>query len=265
MRRTYDEIVELFHQEQMRYDQDLEAFEKSLKIKRKETADLESMRRDADHAKELVRTELVKIEERISSDRKFRADDIQARKELVKREMESSQMLEIKSLMTNNAPVTNASVVSPSTEADVERERALARMEEQLRRVKEATGVSDINEVLGKLAKQKETHAQLTELRDTSEKRLKGLRYTALTLTAEMQEARLTAEAKRAHGKRIVEQLELQLPEQRRNVESAKRKLERKLASLTKVRSGVSHLATILHHVLVCSCHWGARHQKTCM
>ncbi|KAL7751061.1 hypothetical protein RI367_003641 [Sorochytrium milnesiophthora] len=250
VRKTYDEIVELFHQEQLRYDRDLETFEKTLKVKRKEAADLESMRRDADHAKEMVRTELVKIEERITADRKFRSEDLQRRKEAAKHEMESSQMLEIKSLMTTNVPVTNVNVVNPSTEADVERERKLQEMEERLRRVKEATGVSDLNEVLDKLTKQKETHAQLTDLRDNCERRLKGLRETKKNLHKELEEARLNAEGKHANGKKVFEQMEAQLRMEVRKAESSKRNLERELAVLAKIKSGVAHLATTLNHVL---------------
>ena len=55
VRKTYEQIVKRLEEERLTFDNQLSAFERSLKAKKQDANDLEMMSRDANHAKEVAR------------------------------------------------------------------------------------------------------------------------------------------------------------------------------------------------------------------
>lgn len=84
IKKTYEQIIKLLQEERVRFDTQLQAFEKTLKTKRQDVQELEVMSRDANHAKEVARAELIKFEATVNEERKQREKEVQDLKELIK-------------------------------------------------------------------------------------------------------------------------------------------------------------------------------------
>ena len=90
IRKTYELIVKRLQEERLNFDNQLANFEKTIRAKKQDASELEMMSRDANHAKEVAKTELARFEQQISEERKQREKDLTARKELVKSKLEEN-------------------------------------------------------------------------------------------------------------------------------------------------------------------------------
>jgi DNA repair exonuclease SbcCD ATPase subunit len=91
VRKIYEQIVKKLEQERLTFDGQLQQFERTLKSKKEDAKQLESMSRDANHAKELAKAELAKIESQIQEERKAREKTLIVRRELVKQRQQELQ------------------------------------------------------------------------------------------------------------------------------------------------------------------------------
>ena len=90
-------------------------------------------------------------------------------------------------------------------------EKKLAEYEEIMRLIKEATGVSDISEVIAKFQSQGETHAQLSQLQKANEAKIAELKEKKGQLQVENEEMKFTGQSKYAHSQRTLEEFEAHL------------------------------------------------------
>jgi chromosome segregation ATPase len=96
IKKTYDQIVKKLHDERLTFDNQLAHFERMLRDRKQDAAELEMMSRDANHAKDVAKAELARFEQQINEDRKQREKDLQQRKELAKQKMEFSDKIDKK-------------------------------------------------------------------------------------------------------------------------------------------------------------------------
>lgn len=59
-----------------------------------------------------------------------------------------------------------------------------------MRRIKDATGVSDVNEIIQKFATQNDTHSNLVELKSSNERKLLDLNDRKLSMKNEVEKMR---------------------------------------------------------------------------
>lgn len=122
-------------------------------------------------------------------------------------------------------------------------EKKLAEYEEIMRLIKEATGVSDISEVIAKFQSQGETHAQLSQLQKANEAKIAELKEKKKALQVENEEMKFTGQTKYAHSQRTVEEFEAHLKDAEATYSEAKQKYERVLKILLNAKAGVQHLS----------------------
>lgn len=91
VRKIYEQIIKKLQDERLTFDGQLQQFERTLKSKKEDAKQLESMSRDANHAKELAKAELTKIETQIQEERKAREKTLIARRDLVKQRQQELQ------------------------------------------------------------------------------------------------------------------------------------------------------------------------------
>ena len=84
LRRIYEQILRALTEERTRFDQQLSAFERTLKMKRQDAEDLEQMSKNAMTARENARAELSKFEMRILEERKQREKEIVRLKDIIR-------------------------------------------------------------------------------------------------------------------------------------------------------------------------------------
>eukprot|EP00397_Hematodinium_sp_SG-2012_P038013 GEMP01041296.1.p1 GENE.GEMP01041296.1~~GEMP01041296.1.p1 ORF type:complete len:443 (+),score=128.04 GEMP01041296.1:75-1403(+) len=178
IRKTYEQIVKRLKEERVGFDNQLAAIEQTLKAKEHDYEELLLLSHDAYHAKEMAQAELHRFEQGVMEERNQRDKEVQEKKALVQQRVEMNQRLEQRermlkqqqdldragelALKTTSAMAELAAGMS-HTVAEEERQR-MHDYEEAFRRIKEATGVSDVNEVIQKFLTQEDTQNNLLNL-----------------------------------------------------------------------------------------------------
>ncbi|TPX58773.1 hypothetical protein SpCBS45565_g07915 [Spizellomyces sp. 'palustris'] len=244
VRKTYEQIVKRLQEERLTFDNQLANFEKSLKAKKQDASELEMMSRDANHAKEVAKAELARLEQQINEERKQREKDLQTRKELVKQKLEISDKIDWKKLQLEDQTGDLAMTAEANKEHyDEAREKKIVEYEENMRLIKEATGVSDINEVIAKFQSQGDTHQHLSQLQKANEARNEELKRKKKEILAEYEDLKYSGEAKLAHARRMIEEMEQHLAEAEVKTAEAKVKYERTAKLMTNAKAGINHLS----------------------
>ncbi|RKO82715.1 hypothetical protein BDK51DRAFT_26631 [Blyttiomyces helicus] len=114
--------------------------------------------------------------------------------------------------------------------------------EEIMRLVKEATGVSDIHEVLAKFQSQGDTHSHLSQLQRANELRIEELRVKKHEVLQEFEDLRYSGESRHSHSQRLVEEFEEQLKAALARTAEARGRYERVAKLLTNAQAGIRHL-----------------------
>ena len=94
MKKIYDQIIKILESERARFDNQLIAFERTIKMKRQDAVELESMAKDAEVAKQVARNELTQFEATISSERREREREVNRLKELIKQKRQQDEKSE---------------------------------------------------------------------------------------------------------------------------------------------------------------------------
>lgn len=127
--------------------------------------------------------------------------------------------------------------------------KKMAEFEEHFRIIKEATGVSDIQEVISKFNAQADTHNQLKQLQKQNEQRIEELKHKKQTILAEFEELKYSGESKNAHSRLLFEELKDHLDTAATRCSEAKSKFERVSKLLVNAKAGIQHLAEKLESV----------------
>ncbi|ORZ30308.1 hypothetical protein BCR44DRAFT_51758 [Catenaria anguillulae PL171] len=246
IRKVYEEILALLHEERQSFDAQLAHFERTLRAKRADAAELELMSRDAHHARDLARGELARIEAQIAEDRKRRDKDLVARRELVRHKLEASEKLEqalLASTLANDSTARSgeSEVNASVAEADALAER-VAEYEELIKHIKEATGVDDLRQVVAKFEEQRDTRERLSELARTNETKLNAAKASRTDALTSLDEALVLGEHKGAAAKAAARELESQLQLEQNKLRDVAERHERMVKMLASVKSGIVHL-----------------------
>lgn len=138
---------------------------------------------------------------------------------------------------------TSTSGIS-STQAEEERHR-LHDYEEAFRRIKEATGVSDVNEVIQKFLTQEDTQNNLLKLSVEYQTKIDQLTEQRRQFKTQVDERKFSS-AGNIGRRQVVDDFETHLAEASSKCERNKAKYERIAKVLIDVKTGVDHLASKL-------------------
>lgn len=145
---------------------------------------------------------------------------------------------------------------SKEKEFDEVKEKRLFEYEETMKLIKEATGVSDIQEVIAKFQSQGDTKAHLGHLQEQAEKRIEELKEKKKAILADLDELKFSSESKRSHSSRLTQEFKEHLAEVQTKTDEAKLKCDRYARLLENSKQGIKHLYSKLESVnLVCLSH----------
>ncbi|KXS16510.1 hypothetical protein M427DRAFT_69080 [Gonapodya prolifera JEL478] len=278
VRKMYEAIVKKLQDERLTFDSKLTKLEKLLQQKKQEAAELEAMSRDANHAKEVAKADLLRFELQLTEDRKQREKDLHARKELVKQRLEMNEKMEKRGTpqtgKDGTAPLSptagsgpNASQCDDSRTAgssgaldtstggaggagdDPSKAQHFAGVEETLRVLRDAVGVLTVPEISAKLVAQRDTNAHLVSLQASTSARLEELRARKQRVLQEYEELKFTGRQKSSAGKGLEEEFKTRVEEAKKEVEEVREKWERVGRIVKEARAGVGHLAEKLEGV----------------
>jgi len=189
IKRTYEHIVRRLKEERVSYDNQLRALETTLQSKQKDCEELILLSGDANHARDLALQELNRERHQYEANRIKRDTELRERQQLVKvrkqmidrqakREARRRELIE-KQILQDELAASNAVNDQACLAADeatiVENERKIDIYEAAFRKIKSATGVSDVNEVIYKVSGQEETSENLIQLTKTNQEKIEEL------------------------------------------------------------------------------------------
>jgi len=259
IRKTYEQIVKRLREERVGFDTQLAAIERTLKAKEHDYEELLLLSHDAYHAKEMAQAELHRFEQGVMEERNQRDKEVQEKKALVQQRVEMNQRLEQRermlrqqqdldragelALKTTTAMAELASSMSHN-EAEEEKLR-MQEFEDAFRRIKEATGVLDVNEVIQKFLTQEETQNNLFALTKDNQQRIDQLEKEKEQMKLLVDELKYSA-AGGAARRQIGEDLESHLNEAQAKCDRNRAKYERIAKVLIDVKAGVDHIGLAL-------------------
>ena len=270
IRKTYEQIVKRLKEERIGFDNQLAAIERTLKAKEKDLEELVLMSHDAQHAKEVAKAELLKLEHQLMEEKKQREKELADRRALVQQKVEMNQRMEKRDKMRREMAMVeggeqgggdgdagmkknmfSTAFHSALNEHVMEEEqKKITTYEEAFRKIKDATGVSDVNEVIQKFLTQDETHNNLVVMTKEAQARIDALNEEKSQAKAKVEEIKYSGTGSLG-SRRIVDEFESHLSEASSKCERNKQKYERIAKILINVKSGVEHLADKLEPITV--------------
>jgi len=267
IRKTYDQIVKRLKEERVNFDNQLGAIEATLHAKEHDYEELLLMSHDASHAKDVARAELVRLQSLVAEERKAREKELNerrnavtAREEMHTRMMERERarqdiVLEAKGDLSEEAEqalkknlVTNALHHQLNQNVMEGEQQVMSAYEAAFRKIKEATGVGDVNEVIQKFVTQKDTEKNLMNMTREAQARIDQLAEEKAMTKQQVDEMKYSGAGGQS-SRQEVEACEKKLAE----ATSAQERVRTRHSRLTKVfvdiRAGIEHMSDKLEPV----------------
>lgn len=267
IRKTYEQIVKRLKDERIGFDNQLAAIERALAAKQHDYDELVLLSADAAHARETILLELEKARSQHEDEKRHREKELREKQQYVKirlemvnrvdkREKHKSSVIARGSvdLSYEGESQLKASLMSTMIQQGVvgeekkEHRSKIDIFESAFRKIKEATGVSDVNEVIQKITSQESTTDNLLNLSKENQARLERLQAEHSVLKARVEELKYSGSGG-GHRRKLVDDHEQNLVLASTKLERAKLKYERLAKVLIGVKAGVEHLVDKMESV----------------
>merc|ERR1711998_624716 len=164
--------------------------------------------------------------------------------------MDAKGELDIRGEEVLKAQFVAAELSSQGAKHEGNREESkLTTYEQAFRKIKEATGVNDVNEIIQKFLTQEDTQKRLNELAKESTIRIEDLTNEKKRIQQKVVDAKMKASST-AGNRRIVDEFEQLLSEAKVKSERIKSKFERLTKVMINVKAGIDHLGDKIHLAL---------------
>eukprot|EP00755_Sulcionema_specki_P005584 Sspe_Gene.33145::Locus_16211_Transcript_1_1_Confidence_1.000_Length_1690::g.33145::m.33145 len=249
IRKTYEQIVKRLKEERIGFDNQLAAIERTLKAKDHDYQELLNMSYDANHANAISKAELAQFRAAYEEERRQKDNELTERKNAVQKRIDQTQKLERKEKQMRQK---EAEAAAPRQEEEKpkqqtiepapEEQEKLKQYEEAFIKIKEATGVADVQDVIQKFISQEDTHRNLVEMKEMVQSKIDALNIEKANLKAQLEEIKYSGSGQLG-SRRIVDEFEAHLAEARHQCEKNCLKYERAARVLINVKAGIEHLA----------------------
>ena len=260
IRKTYEQIVKRLKEERIGFDNQLAALERTYAAKQRDYEELLLLSGDANHAREVAQQELERVRGGYEEERRRRDDDLRARHQVVQLRKQMVERIEKREKMraeivaqeagdlgeegeTNlkKAMAVNMFSAQSVSKERVEQKTKIDIFEAAFRKIKEATGVSDVNEVIQKIISQEGTTENLMVLTKENQAKVEALNDKKAALKARVEEMKYSGPGG-GHRRKMVDDHEEQLTSSSARLERSKAKHERLSKVLISVKAGVKHI-----------------------
>uniref|UniRef100_A0A7S1NA18 ODAD1 central coiled coil region domain-containing protein n=1 Tax=Eutreptiella gymnastica TaxID=73025 RepID=A0A7S1NA18_9EUGL len=255
IRKTYEQIVKRLKEERIGFDNQLAAIERTLKAKDHDYQELLNMSHDANHAKEIAKAELAQFRAAYEEERRQKDKELTERKQYVQSRIDQTQKLEKREKLRRTQELEslqraeeekqkaggNQFDQSITQQRSEEEQEKLNQYEEAFRKIKEATGVSDVQEVIQKFITQEDTHRSLVEMTKEAETKIDQLNAEKNELKSKVEELKYSGSGQLG-SRRIVDEFETHLTEAQHQCDKNRQKYERVAKIVINVKAGIEHL-----------------------
>ncbi|KAE8300959.1 Coiled-coil domain-containing protein 151 [Larimichthys crocea] len=247
---NYQKLKSQLQEESLTFQGQLDSLEAEILKHREELHNMQVMNNDAQLSKEAAKAELQHQEELLHKERKERERIIASYRRKVEERKAQAEKLDKRAQRTTMQPDELSSEPQRSSPRVAgEEEKAISTFEEAFRRIKEATRVTDIQEIAERFISQKDTHQHLEKLRDENEKELQQLKEQKELLNQQFLDMKYSGEAKLSSDQQMLEECEQQLQAQQQRCDAGEERLDWLVKTLGTIRAGVEHLADKLQHI----------------
>jgi len=248
--KVYTQIKSHLEYEQQTFHCQLDGLDKEIVKARDELDEVQQMQRDAERAREDAREELGKHETRVYKERREREQQLNKLKKLAEEKKAHAERVERRNLRDQQKAQESLQDTSSNAELTVEdQEKKIDSYEEAFVRIKEATGVSGIQEVVARFRSQGETQKHLENLKKDNVAQIHKIQEEKFKLQQQFEEMKYSGEAKLSSGQRILEEFQSHIDEKKKERDDSELRLEKASDVLVKVKAGVGHLADKLQHL----------------
>ena len=189
IRKTYEQIVRRLKEERVGFDNQLAAIERTLGAKQRDYDELLLLSGDANHARESALGELDRVRAGYDEERRRREKELRERNQVVQIRRQMLERMKQREKMrsqlesSNEEDLKEQMAQSAVTQKQIANERLETRnkidiFENAFRKIKEATGVSDVNEVIQKITTQGTTTENLISLTRENQSKIEMLNET---------------------------------------------------------------------------------------
>jgi len=248
IKTTYLQILEHQKEERRTWPKQLDALEQAIKQQNLELTDLHTMYNDAQVARDTAREELSKLEQSVYDSKRLREAQLNEYKKQAEEKKEHAEKVE-KRLQRTSLQNEDLSHEHKSGLSGEEQERKITTFEEAMSKIKDATGVSDIQEVVQRFSSQGDTQKHLDQLKINNEKTLVRLKEEKHKHQNEFEEMKYSGEAKMSSGQRLLEEFQDRLGDKEKKFTDVRQRQEHSSRILVDVKAGVEHLADKLQHL----------------
>ncbi|XP_019905222.1 coiled-coil domain-containing protein 151 isoform X2 [Esox lucius] len=247
--RGYLKLKAHLQEESLTFQSQLDKLEAEILRERHELKALQVMNSDAHLSKDAAKVELQYQEEQVYRERKERERILTHYKKQAEERKAQAERGERRAQRAAMHPDELSSEAQRSATAVGEEERATSTFEEAFRRIKEATGVTDTQEVAERFASQGETQKHLEVLKQENEATLLQLKVERDRLQECFQDIKYSGEAKLTSGQQMLEECQRHLQAELERRDAAKERLDWLTRTLNMVRAGLEHLNDKLQHI----------------
>lgn len=255
IRKTYEQIVKRLKEERVGFDNQLAAIERTLKAKDQDYDELKILAGDAAHAREVAIAELEGI--KAQSERELQAFEKEKREKLnlLRARAQTRQMAIRQQQMklglgssrdtkqAEEAEAEDDAIASSALAQEAEEaKRAIEKYESAMRKIKEVTGVSDVNEVIQKVVSQEDQQQSLEELTRDNAKKIERMNADVARMKEKVDTLKFSTSGSGVGARKMVDGYEEQLTMASQRLERAKDKYDRSARILINVKAGVDHL-----------------------
>jgi len=251
--KTYEQITKRLKEERIGFDNQLSGIERTLKAKERDYEELLLLSHDAYHAKEMAQAELHRFEQGVMEERNQRDKEVQEKKTLVQQRVEMNQRLEQRERILKKQEnldrvgeqqlkgMSSSDLTAGFDQERHEAQEAQERYEEAFRRISDATGVSDVNEVIQKFLMQEQTHKNLSDLTRENQTRIDQLTEDRRKLRLQVEELKFSSGGS-AGRRQAIDDFEGHLNDANEKFERTRAKYERLAKILIQMKAGIAHL-----------------------
>eukprot|EP00945_MAST-04E_sp_MAST-4E-sp1_P003076 g3076.t1 len=251
IKKTYEQIVKRLREERVGFDNQLGAVERTLAAKDHDYQELIILSNDAQHAEGLAKNELDRVRNTYQNAKRARENDIRVRSEIVNSRVEVTQK------MANREEQKRDEIARAADELDKEMAEKMAKekseqdalsnessnvFEEAFRKIKDATGVADVNEVIQKIVSQEDTQNNLLSLSKDNGTKIETLKEELEKSKRRVDELKYSGTGN-SHKRKLVDDGEENLTAAHVRHERIKDKYEKTAKKLLGIKAGVKHLA----------------------
>lgn len=264
--RIYKHMKKRLKDQRAQFDGQLTLAQQSLKAKQTTLSDLELVNSEASRSRDAAKAELQRLEEIIDEERRVRDRELSERRKLVQAKIELNQRIEKRERKRREAAIEAEGENVQQGVGEGEGEQALIKnyisqgfytasadqeilsqrekvsiYENAFRRIKEATGIEDINEVISKFLTQDETASNLSVMIKDAQARIEALSEDRARVLARVEELRYSGVGSLG-SRRIVDEYDAKLSEANSKCERLKKRYDRYTKLLVNGCSGIEHL-----------------------